>query len=101
MDRRATMAALLLLPLRRASSAERSSVERCRVIAGECTIIDLILARDDRVNDQQEENRARNQQIAANEEKREHASDIRLSTWAIGLAVVFALAVAMFMLMKK
>lgn len=53
------------------------------------------------MNDQQEENRARNQQIAANEERREHASDIRLSTWAIGLAVIFALAVAMFMLMKK
>lgn len=53
------------------------------------------------MNDQHQDNRARDLKIAANEEKRELASDIRLSTWAIGLAVVFALIVVMFMLMKK
>lgn len=53
------------------------------------------------MNDHRQDNKARDQQIAANEEKRELASDIRLSTWAIGLAVVFGLVIVMFFLIKK
>lgn len=53
------------------------------------------------MNEREQDNRARDLKIAENEEKRELASDIRLSTWAIGIAAVFGLAVLMFFLIKK
>lgn len=45
------------------------------------------------MSDPEQDNRKRNQKIADNEAKRELKSDIRLSTWAIGVAVVIGLIV--------
>lgn len=41
----------------------------------------------------QQDNRHRNLEIAENEAARERKSDVRLSTWAVGIAVVVALVV--------
>lgn len=53
------------------------------------------------MTDQEHNNKARDLKIAENEASRELASDIRLSTWAIGIAVVLGLAVLVFVLMQK
>jgi len=45
------------------------------------------------VSDPEQDDRKRNLKIAENEAKRELKSDIRLTTWAIGLAVVVGLIV--------
>jgi hypothetical protein len=45
------------------------------------------------VSDPENENRQRNLEIAENEATRELKSDVRLSTWAIGIAVVVGLIV--------
>jgi hypothetical protein len=50
------------------------------------------------VSDPDQDNRKRNLKIAENEAKRELKSDIRLSTWAIGIVVVVGLiALAIFL----
>lgn len=46
----------------------------------------------------EQDNRKRNLKIAENEASRELKSDIRLSTWAIGIAVVVGLVVLAFFL---
>ncbi|MBR2120562.1 MAG: hypothetical protein IJ935_18330 [Afipia sp.] len=45
------------------------------------------------MSDPEQDDRKRNLKIAENEAKRELKSDIRLTTWAIGLAVVVGLIV--------
>lgn len=50
------------------------------------------------MSDPERSNRERDQKIAENEAKRELRSDVRLSTWAIGIAVFVGLIVlAMFL----
>ena len=44
------------------------------------------------MNDANRENKARNRQIAENEAKRQTVGDIRVSTWAIAVAVIIGLA---------
>jgi len=44
------------------------------------------------MNDANRENKARNRQIAENEAKRQTVGDIRVSTWAIAVAVMIGLA---------
>ena len=46
------------------------------------------------------DNRKRNLKIAENEAKRELKSDVRLTTWAVALAVIVALVVLAFFLKK-
>jgi len=50
------------------------------------------------VSEPEQDNRKRNQEIAENEASRELKSDVRLSTWAIGVAVVLGLVVLAFFL---
>nr|WP_249788549.1 hypothetical protein [Bradyrhizobium sp. G127] len=45
------------------------------------------------VSDPDHSNRKRNQKIAENEAARELTGDVRLSTWAIGMAIVIALII--------
>lgn len=45
------------------------------------------------MSDPEQDNRKRNLEIAENEASRELKSDVRLSTWAIGIAVVVGLVV--------
>ncbi|WP_040301163.1 hypothetical protein [Afipia clevelandensis] len=45
------------------------------------------------VNQPEQDNRERSLKIAENEAAREHGSDVRLTTWAIGIAIVVALVV--------
>jgi hypothetical protein len=45
-------------------------------------------ARDRPVNNQEQQNKVRDKQIAANEAKREFFSDVRVSTWAIAAAIL-------------
>ncbi len=45
------------------------------------------------MSDPEKDNRQRNLEIAENEATRELKSDVRLSTWAIGIAVVVGLIV--------
>lgn len=52
------------------------------------------------MSDPDHDNRKRNLKIAENEAKRELKSDVRLTTWAIALAVIVALAVLAFFLKK-
>lgn len=52
------------------------------------------------MSDPKDDNRQRNLKIAENEASRELSSDIRLSTWAIGIAVVFGLVVLAFFLKR-
>jgi len=50
------------------------------------------------VNEPEHDNRKRDLKIAENEATREFTSDVRLSTWAIGIVVVVGLiALAMFL----
>lgn len=44
------------------------------------------------MNDAGSDNKARNRQIARNESVRQTIGDIRVSTWAIAIAVVIGLA---------
>jgi hypothetical protein len=50
------------------------------------------------VSDPEHDNRKRNLKIAENEATREFSSDVRLSTWAIAIAVVVGLVVMAFFL---
>ncbi|MDO8981238.1 MAG: hypothetical protein Q7V17_18610 [Afipia sp.] len=45
------------------------------------------------MSDPEQDNRKRNLKIAENEATRELKSDVRLTTWAIGVAVVIGLIV--------
>jgi len=45
------------------------------------------------VNQPEQDNRERSLKIAENEAARERGSDVRLTTWAIGIAIVVALIV--------
>jgi hypothetical protein len=50
------------------------------------------------VNSQEQRDKVRNKQIAANEAKREFFSEVRVSTWAIALAIVIgALALLLYL----
>lgn len=53
------------------------------------------------VDDQQQQNHDRDLKIARNEAKREFFSDVRLSTWATSIALLFALALLTFYLTRK
>jgi hypothetical protein len=44
------------------------------------------------VNEADKDNKARNREIAENEAERQTAGDIRVSTWAIAVAVLIGLA---------
>jgi hypothetical protein len=44
------------------------------------------------MNDAEQENKQRNREIAQNEAERQTVGDIRVSTWAIAVAVVIGLA---------
>jgi len=44
------------------------------------------------VNDAGEETKARNREIARNESARQTIGDIRVSTWAVAVAVIIGLA---------
>jgi len=48
---------------------------------------------DQAVNDADEETRIRDREIARNENVRQAIGDIRVSTWAIAVAVIIGLAV--------
>jgi uncharacterized protein HemX len=48
-----------------------------------------------------EQNKTRNREIAENESERQTTGDIRVSTWAIAVAVVIGLAVAGWVMMHK
>lgn len=50
------------------------------------------------MNDPKQDNRERDLKIAENEAKRELKSDVRLTTWAIGITVVVGLVVLAFLL---
>lgn len=45
------------------------------------------------MSDPEQDNRKRNMKIAENEAAREFKSDVRLTTWAIGVAVIVAMIV--------
>jgi hypothetical protein len=53
------------------------------------------------VTDQEHNDKTRDLKIARNEASRELASDVRLTTWAIGIAVVLGLAVLVLVLVLK
>ncbi|MBI3702034.1 MAG: hypothetical protein HY242_16530 [Afipia sp.] len=53
------------------------------------------------MGDQEQENHDRDVKIAQNEAKREFFSDVRVSTWAISLAIVAGLAVLTIYLMRR
>ena len=44
------------------------------------------------MNDAGEETKARNREIARNESERQTVGDIRVSTWAVAVAVIIGLA---------
>ncbi|CAN5412224.1 hypothetical protein BH10PSE10_BH10PSE10_15630 [soil metagenome] len=52
------------------------------------------------MSDPDRDNRKRNQKIAENEAAREVRSNVRLSTWAIGLVIVVVLVVLAIFLKK-
>jgi ABC-type lipoprotein release transport system permease subunit len=53
------------------------------------------------VTDQEHNSKARDLKIARNEASREKTSSIRVTAWAIGIAVVLGLAVLVFVLILK
>lgn len=53
------------------------------------------------MTDQEHSNKARDLKIARNEASREQASSVRISTWAIGIAVVLGLAIVVLVLLLK
>ena len=48
-----------------------------------------------------DEDKARNREIAENEAERQTTGDIRVSTWAIAIAVVIALVVATWVMVHR
>jgi len=48
-----------------------------------------------------DEDKARNREIAENEAERQTIGDIRVSTWAIAIAVVIALVVATWVMVHR
>jgi hypothetical protein len=52
------------------------------------------------MSDAENENKQRNKQIAENESERQTVSAIRVSTWAIAVAVVFGLMVFGWVLLR-
>lgn len=52
------------------------------------------------MSDPEQDNRKRNLKIAENEATRELKSDVRLTSWAIGVAIVVALIVLAFFLKR-
>jgi uncharacterized protein HemX len=48
-----------------------------------------------------DQDKARNREIAENEAERQTTGDIRVSTWAIAIAVVIGLVVVAWVLMHK
>ena len=53
------------------------------------------------MNDAGEETKARNRKIARNETERQTIGDIRVSTWAVAVAVIIGLAVLGWMLIRN
>jgi hypothetical protein len=53
------------------------------------------------MSDADHENKARNREIAQNEAERQTIGDIRVSTWAIAVAVVIGLAAVGWVLIHK
>jgi uncharacterized protein HemX len=53
------------------------------------------------VTDEGKENKARNREIAHNEAERQTTGDIRVSTWAIAVAVIIGLAAVGWVLMHN
>jgi hypothetical protein len=53
------------------------------------------------VKDVEQENKARNREIAHNESRRQTTGDIRVSGWAIAVAVIVGLAALAWVLMHN
>jgi uncharacterized protein HemX len=53
------------------------------------------------VNDPNNENKTRNREIAENEAERQTVGDVRVSTWAIAVAVVIGLAAVGWVLLNN
>jgi hypothetical protein len=53
------------------------------------------------MSDANEEDKARNREIAQNEAERQTVGDIRVSTWAIAVAVIIGLAAVGWVLVHK
>ena len=53
------------------------------------------------MNDAEKDNKARNREIAENEAERQTIGDIRVSVWAIAVAVVIGLAAVGWVLMRN
>lgn len=53
------------------------------------------------MTDQEHNNKTRDLKIARNEASRELASSVRVTTWAIGIAVVLGLAVSVVILVLR
>ena len=53
------------------------------------------------MSDPDQDNKARNREIAQNEAERQTIGDIRVSTWAIAVAVIVGLAVAGWVLIHR
>ena len=53
------------------------------------------------MNDANNEDKARNREIAQNEAERQTTGDIRVSTWAIAVAVIIGLAAVGWVLMHN
>jgi uncharacterized protein HemX len=53
------------------------------------------------MNDAEKDNKARNREIAENEAERQTTGDIRVSAWAIAVAVVIGLAAVGWVLMRN
>jgi hypothetical protein len=53
------------------------------------------------MSDADQENKARNREIAQNEAERQTIGDIRVSTWAIAVAVIIGLAAVCWVLIHK
>ena len=51
--------------------------------------------------DEAEQNKARNREIAENEAERQTTGDIRVSTWAIVVAVVIGLTIATWVMIHR
>ena len=53
------------------------------------------------MSDTEKENKARNREIAANEAERQTTGDVRVSAWAIAVAVIIGLAAVGWVLMRN
>jgi hypothetical protein len=53
------------------------------------------------MSDADQDNKARNREIAQNEAERQTTGDIRVSTWAIAVAVIIGLAVVGWVMFHK